>query len=58
MIDMATAEEQAVGKVYEVCSVCQDILYEAERGKISWIDALVQLRAEFKAIKIPKGSGE
>jgi hypothetical protein len=50
-----TKEQKAVEKVYEVCSVSQDILYEAERGKITWLEALSQLRDEFKSIKIPKG---
>ena len=38
---------QARDKVYETHSVINDILYEAERGKISWEDAFYQTKSEF-----------
>lgn len=40
---LVTAEE----RVYEAYSVFGDILYEAEDGKITWEEALEQMRAEF-----------
>ena len=47
-----TKEELAVGKVYEICRVTQDILYEAERGKITWLEALEQLKQEHRNAKV------
>ena len=35
-------------KVYEIYSVVSDILYEAESGKMTWKEALSQLRCELE----------
>jgi len=42
----------AVEKCYEVHSVICDILYEAERGKITWMEALEQMRNELQNAKL------
>lgn len=45
---------KAEGMVYEVHSVISDILYEAERGKISWQEAVKQIKNELKSIDLRK----
>lgn len=41
---------RAKEKVYEAFSLARDIVYEAERGKITWKEALEQLAAELKTL--------
>lgn len=46
-------ENWAKSRVYESNSVYQDILYDAERGKCTWYEALEQMVAEFDG-KMPE----
>lgn len=41
-------EDTCRKKVYEAMSVMNDILYDAERGKITFAEALQQMKAEVK----------
>lgn len=39
-------EDRLKERVYEIHSVVNDILYDAERGRITWKEALQQLEME------------
>jgi len=45
-------------KVYEVHSVMNDIVYDAERGKCTWEEALDQMYAERTSIELFKEEDE
>ena len=43
----------AKDRVYEALQIVNDVVYEAERGKISWEEALRQLKIECCLILFP-----
>jgi len=46
----------AEDRVWEIHSIMNDILLEAERGKITWEDALHQMESELLHGKVPVGT--